>query len=285
MNTGSQPPMTNARRRWVLLATVLGSAVVFLDGTVVNIALPTIGRDLPSRLVTTLEGQTYVYNVYLLSLSSLLLLAGSVSDRFGRRRTLIWGLVGFGMASLLCGIAPNIELLITFRFLQGAAGALLVPGSLALLREAFPTGPEQGRAFGRWASGTAVAILAGPLIGGILVDLASWRWVFLINIPVIAAALVAAGRGVARDGAPKGGNEGRLDWLNAGISVVAIGGITTSIIYGQAHNWQTVWVWPLLLGGLLAAGVLPFSLRRSTHPLVPLELFKSRDFVAVNLGT
>jgi len=141
-----------ASSRWVLAAAILGSGIVFLDGTVVNVALPRIGRELPSHLLGTLEAQTYVYSGYLLTLSALLVAAGALSDEHGRKRTFVIGLIGFGLASLLCGLAPSIELLIAFRVIQGAAGALLVPGSLSLLRVNFE-GEEQGRAYGLWAAG------------------------------------------------------------------------------------------------------------------------------------
>jgi len=157
--------LTDTARRWVLVAAILGSGIVFLDGTVVNVALPRIGRDLPSRFLGTLEGQTYVYSGYLLTLSALLVLAGALSDEYGRRRMFVLGLAGFGVASLLCGLAPNLELLIAFRVLQGAAGALLVPGSLALLRVNFE-GEQQGRAYGLWAARSSAACWWTPSAGG-----------------------------------------------------------------------------------------------------------------------
>ena len=139
------------RSRWILAAAVLGSGIVFLDSTVVNVALPRIGRDLPRSFLGVLEGQSYIYNAYLLTLSALLILAGAVNDYYGRKRTFLWGLLGFGVTSVLCGFAPTTELLVLFRILQGAAGALLVPGSLALITANF-SGREQGRAFGTWAA-------------------------------------------------------------------------------------------------------------------------------------
>ena len=162
--TAPAAQLTDTGRRWVLVAAILGSGIVFLDGTVVTVALPRIGRDLPSQLLGTLEGQTYIYSGYLLTLSALLVLAGALSDEYGRRRMFVLGLAGFGIASLLCGLAPNLELLILFRVLQGAAGALLVPGSLALLRVNFE-GDQQGRAYGLWAAGTSLLTLAGPFVG------------------------------------------------------------------------------------------------------------------------
>src|SRR5881394_3441386 len=160
-------------KRWILVAAVLGSGIVFLDSTVVNVALPRIGRDLPRSFLGVLEGQSYVYNAYLLTLSALLILAGALTDFYGRKRMFILGLIGFGATSLLCGLAPNLELLVLFRILQGIAGALLVPGSLALLTVTF-SGEAQGRAFGLWAAASAATTILGPFVGGMLVDSISW---------------------------------------------------------------------------------------------------------------
>src|ERR1700716_466040 len=177
-------------KRWILAAAVLGSGIVFLDSTVVNVALPRMGRDLPRSFLGVLEGQSYVYNAYLLTLSALLILAGALSDFYGRKRMFLYGLVGFGATSVLCGLAPNMELLVLFRVLQGAAGALLVPGSLALITANF-SGEEQGRAFGLWAGASAATTILGPLVGGLLVDTISWRAAFLVNLPLVAIALWA----------------------------------------------------------------------------------------------
>src|SRR5690348_2576857 len=174
-------------KRWILTAAVLGSGIVFLDSTVVNVALPRIGRDLPRIFLGVLEGQSYVYNAYLLTLSALLILAGAINDFYGRKRTFLIGLVGFGATSVLCGFATNMELLVAFRILQGATGALLVPGSLALLTANF-SGEEQGRAFGVWAGASGATTILGPLIGGLLVDTISWRAVFFINVPLVLVA-------------------------------------------------------------------------------------------------
>src|SRR5438874_2514223 len=178
------------RRRWILVAAVLGSGIVFLDSTVVNVALPRIGRDLPRLWFGVLEGQSYVYNAYLLTLSALLILAGALTDFYGRKRMFIFGLIGFGATSVLCGLAPNMELLVLFRIFQGAAGALLVPGSLALITANFE-GEAQGRAFGIWAGASGATTILGPVVGGFLVDSISWRAAFLINVPLILVALWA----------------------------------------------------------------------------------------------
>src|SRR5438067_283995 len=181
----------NNRERWTLTAAVLGSSMVFVDSTVVNVALPRIGRELPTSLFGVLEGQSYVYNGYLLTLSAFLILGGALSDFYGRRRMLLVGLAGFGATSALCAAAPTMEWLVAARVLQGGAGAFLVPGSLAMLTATF-TGERQGRAFGVWASASATTTILGPLVGGILVDAVSWRAAFLINVPLAAIAMRAA---------------------------------------------------------------------------------------------
>ena len=177
-------------KRWTLFAAILGSGIVFLDSTIVNVALPRIGQQLPTSLFGVLEGQSYVYNGYLLTLSALLILAGALNDFYGRRRMFALGLAGFGVTSVLCGLAPTMELLIVFRILQGAAGALLVPGSLSLITATFE-GEEQGRAYGVWAGASGATTILGPFIGGVLVDTISWRMAFLMNIPLVALALWA----------------------------------------------------------------------------------------------
>src|SRR5579864_9199596 len=223
------------RRRWILIAAVLGSAIVFLDSTIVNVALPRIGRDLPRTFLGVLEGQSYVYNAYLLTLSALLILAGAVNDFYGRKRTFLLGLLGFGVTSMLCGLAPTMELLVLFRILQGAAGALLVPGSLALLTANY-SGEEQGRAFGTWAGASGATTILGPLLGGILVDTVSWRAAFFINVPLVIVAAWATWRHV-----PESRNEDAtadFDWLGAAIVALAVGGLAFGTIYGQQRAWR-----------------------------------------------
>ena len=272
----------NATKRWTLAAAVLGSGIVFLDSTVVNIALPRIGRELPGSLVGVLEGQNYVYYAYLLSLSALLVLAGSLSDRLGRRRMFLVGLAGFGITSVACGLAPTMETLILSRILQGAAGAILVPGSLAILTATF-RGEEQGRAFGLWAAGSAATTILGPAIGGALVAAISWRAAFLINVPLVAIALWATVRGVleSRDETATG----RLDWLGAALAALAVGGLTFGVIRGQSQEWQDPIAFVALGVGAVAAVLLPLHLARATSPLVPLWLFRSRNFSVTNLST
>ena len=269
-------------RRWILFAAVLGSGIVFLDSTVVNVALPRIGRDLPRNFLGVLEGQSYVYNAYLLTLSALLILAGALNDYYGRRRMFITGLAGFGVTSVLCGLAPNMELLVLFRVLQGAAGALLVPGSLALITANF-SGEEQGRAFGLWAGASGATTILGPLIGGVLVDTISWRAAFLINIPLVALTLWATWAHV-----PESRDEGaspHFDWLGAAVVALAVGGLAFGTIYGQQRAWRDPIGFIALGIGVVATIALPILMVRSPHPLIPVHLFKSRNFTVTNIST
>jgi len=269
-------------KRWILAAAVLGSGIVFLDSTVVNVALPKIGRDLPRLFLGVLEGQSYVYNAYLLTLSALLILAGAINDFFGRKRTFLYGLVGFGMTSVLCGFAPNMELLVLFRVLQGATGALLVPGSLALITANF-SGEEQGRAFGLWAGASGATTILGPLVGGLLVDTISWRSAFFINVPLVAVAAWATWRHV-----PESRDEHAtrsFDWVGAGIVALAVGGLAFGAIYGQQRAWEDPVGYVLLALGVVATAALPYWMRHASSPLIPLGLFRSRNFTVTNIST
>lgn len=269
-------------QRWILVAAVLASATVFLDSTVVNVALPRIGRDLPHSLVGVLEGQTYVYTGYLLSLSTLLILAGALTDIYGRRRMFMLGLAGFGITSALCGLAPNLEALVVLRVLQGLAGAFLVPGSLAIITAGF-SGPLQGRAFGIWSGAASGTTLLGPAVGGILVDTISWRAAFLINIPIIALALYATWRHLpeSRSDAPPAG----FDWLGAIVVGLAVGGLAFGTVYGQQREWHDPVAYIVLAVGAIATVALPFLMARRPNPLIPLRLFKSRAFSTINIST
>ena len=269
-------------KRWILAAAVLGSGIVFLDSTVVNVALPRIGRDLPRLFLGVLEGQSYVYNAYLLTLSALLILAGALNDFYGRRQMFLIGLVGFGATSVLCGLAPNMELLVLFRILQGAAGAMLVPGSLALLTANF-SGEEQGRAFGVWAGASGATTILGPVVGGLLVDTVSWRAAFLINVPLVLAAAWATWRHVpeSRDDQATA----HFDWAGAAIVAVAVGGLAFGTIYGQQRDWRDPIGYVALAAGVVASVALPVYMARAAHPLIPLGLFRSRNFAVTNLST
>jgi EmrB/QacA subfamily drug resistance transporter len=268
-------------QRWTLLAAILGSGIVFLDGTIVNLALPAIGR-LPSSFLGVLEGQAYVVAGYLAVLSALLIISGALADYYGRRRIFAIGLAGFGISSLLCGIAPNLELIVLFRVLQGASGALLIPGSLSIITATFE-GPARSRAFGTWAAATSGLALFGQPLGGLLVDSLSWRAAFLINIPLVGIALWATIRHMreSRDSEASG----RFDWLGAIVGAVAIGGLAFGAMRGQQRDWQDALAWVSLAVGVVALVVFPILMVRRPHPLVPLELFRSREFTVINLST
>ena len=268
--------------RWTLIAAILGSGIVFLDLTVVNVALPKIGQELPSTSFGVLEGQSYVYNGYLLTLSALLILAGALNDHYGRKRMFAVGLGGFLATSVLCGLAPTMELLIVSRVLQGAAGALLVPGSLALITVTF-SGEAQGRAFGIWAGASAATTILGPFVGGMLVDTISWRAAFLINVPLCALALSATLTYVTESRDEEA--TGRFDWLGAFVVAVAVGGLSFGTIYGEQREWRAPLAFVVLGLGAVATIALPILMVKRRAPLIPPHLFRSRNFTVTNLST
>lgn len=269
-------------RRLTLLAAILGSGIVFLDGTIVNVALRRIGQDLPASILGVLEGQTYIVSGYLATLAALLILSGALADHYGRRRMFILGLVGFGTMSLLCGLSPTLEVLVVARVLQGAAGALLVPGALSIITATFE-GPERSRAFGRWAAATSALTVLGPTIGGFLVDTISWRMAFFINLPLVVIALYAAIRGVAESRNESA--SGSFDWLGSVIVAGAVGGLAFGGIRGQESTWQDPVAFVSLGVGAVLSVWLPIHLARTRHPLVPLTLFRVREFAVLNLST
>ena len=268
--------------RWTMLAAILGSAAVFLDGTIVNVALPKMGEELPRSIVGLLEGQTYVTSGYLATLAALLILAGALADYYGRRRIFTIGLAGFGLASILCGLAPSLELMVLFRLFQGAAGALLVPGSLAILTATFD-GPARGRAIGIWAAATSATTPLGQVVGGFLVDSLSWRLAFLINIPIVLLALYGTVRHMAesRDETASG----HFDWSGAAVAAIAVGGLAFGAIRGQDQQWRDPIAFAALGIGAVALVAFPLLMLRSDHPLVPLGLFRIRNFAVINLAT
>lgn len=264
------------------MAVVLGSGIVFLDGTIVNVALKTIGDELPATYVGVLEGQAYITSGYLAVLSALLILSGALADIYGRRRIFAIGLALFGITSALCGLAPTMELLIIFRLAQGAAGALLIPGSLSIITASFE-GAERGRAFGVWASVTSALTTVAPLLGGVLVDDFSWRIAFLLNVPLVLLGLYAVIRHV-----PESKDEGRtggLDWLGSGVIALAVGGISFGLVRGQEREWNDSLAFAALGLGLISAVIFPFLMVRRKDPLIPLSLFKSRNFTVINIST
>ncbi len=272
------PPVS---RGAVLLAVVLGSGIVFLDGTIVNVALETIGRDLPSAVVGRLEGLTYVTGGYLAVLAAFLIPAGALSDAYGRRRVFGMGLVGFGATSLACGLAPTMEVLIVCRLFQGAAGAFLVPGALSIITATF-SGEERGRAIGVWAAATSALTTLGPLVGGLLIQALSWRAAFLVNLPLVLVALLALRR------VPESRDEQtseRIDWLGAFVAIVAVGGLAFGATRGQQQHWQDPVAFAALAVGAVALVAFPILMAVRPNPLVPLDLFRRRTFAVVNLST
>jgi EmrB/QacA subfamily drug resistance transporter len=269
-------------KRWTLFAVILGSGIVFLDSTIVPVALPRIGEELSSSWLGTLEAQSYVYYGYLLSLSALLILAGALTDFFGRRRMFAVGLIGFGVTSVLCGVAVNMEMLVIARVLQGAAGALLVPGSLAIITASFE-GEEQGRAFGIWAGASAATTILGPVIGGALVEAISWRAAFWINVPLVVWALWATVTKMSESRDEEA--TGRFDWLGATVVALAVGGLTFGVIRGESQQWDDPVAFASLGIGILASIAFPIMMARSRNPLVPIELFRSRNFNVTNVST
>ncbi len=270
-----------SQRTAILTATILASAIVFLDATVVNVALETIGRELPVTLVERLEGLTYVNSAYFAVLCALLVLAGAVNDYYGRRRMFRIGLVGFGAASVACGLAPNMEVLIAARIVQGGFGAILVPGSLSIITAAF-AGEERGRAIGLWAAGTSATTIIGPLLGGVLVQGLSWRLAFLINVPLVLLALWATLRiPESRDSEARA----EFDWLGAAVIAVGVGGLAFGATRGQQSEWQDPAAWVALVVGALATLAVPVLMLTRPRPLIPPRLFASRNFTVVNLST
>src|SRR5438477_910298 len=209
----------SAPGRWVLLATVLGSAVVMLDGTVVNVALPAIGRDLHAGI----DGLQWTVSGYLLTLASLILLGGALGDRFGRRRIFVIGVTWFAVASLVCGVAPNLEALVAARVLQGIAGALLTPGSLAILQASF-FDDDRGQAIGAWSGLGGIATAVGPFVGGWLIQAVSWRLIFLLNLPLALLAVAVALRHVPESSDPTAPAE--IDLLAAALAGLGLAGVT-----------------------------------------------------------
>ena len=266
------------RARWVLAATVFGSALTFIDATVVNIALPAIGADLDASTASL----TWVVNAYTLTLAALVLLGGSLGDRFGRRTVFVVGVVVFAVASALCGLAPDVETLIAARALQGVGGALLTPASLAILQASFVP-RDRGRAIGAWSGLTGVAAAIGPFVGGWLVEVASWRWVFLINLPVAVAVVLIAVRHVPETRNPAAAKH--LDAVGSLLLALGLGGLTYALTAWSGSTFLTVAVGGAMLAGLLLLTGFVLWESRARDPLLPLGVFASRLFVATNLIT
>ena len=268
----------SASGRWVLLATVLGTSLAFIDSTVVNIALPAIGRDLGADAA----GLQWTINGYALSLASLILLGGSLGDRYGRKRVFLVGVGWFAAASLLCGLAPTDELLIAARVLQGIGGALLTPGALAILEASFEPG-DRSRAIGAWSGLGGVGGALGPFLGGWLVEVADWRLIFLINVPIAALVMVVAARHVPESRNPAAAR--KLDVAGVLTGAAGLGGLTYGFTAWPEQGPGSAAVLGALAVGV--AGMVAFVLveRRSEHPMLPLEVFRAKAFSGANVVT
>ncbi len=267
-----------SRARWVIAASVLGSGIATLDSTVVGIALPSIGRSFHAELGTL----QWVITGYALTLAAFLLLGGSLGDRLGRRRIFSIGVIWFALASAGCGLAPNGATLIAARVLQGIGGALLTPASLAILQASFQP-DDRPRAIGAWSGLGGLATAAGPLIGGYLIAVASWRWVFFINLPVAAAVLAFTVRHVPESRDPSA--TGHVDATGAVLGVAFLAGLTYGLIQGPSHGWTSTGVLASLVVAAIAAPAFVVVERSLTNPLLPLALFRSRQFSAANAVT
>jgi EmrB/QacA subfamily drug resistance transporter len=264
-------------QRATLVAAILGSSIAMIDGTIVNVALPAIQDDLGGGL----QAQQWITNAYTLTLGSLILIGGSLGDIYGKRRVFSLGVAAFGVLSLACAVAPTSETLIGARALQGAAGALLTPSSLAIIVAAF-TQQERGRAIGSWTAWGGIAMIVGPLAGGVIVDQTSWRWIFAINLPVVLVTLW-----LVRSAVPDVPTEThrRVDFVGAGLCALGLFGIVFALIEQPVYGWSSPAIW-----GSLTAGVVTFAAflvyeARASHPMVKLELFRRRNFAMGNLET
>lgn len=272
-----QLPLASSGARWLIAAAFLGSGMAFLDSTVVNVALPTIGRNLGADL----SDLQWVLDGYLLTQSALLLAGGSAGDRYGRRRVFVGGLLVFTVASLACGLAPTVGWLIGARLVQGVGAAALVPSSLALIDTGI-TGADRGRAVGIWAGMSGATSALGPFIGGLLVDSASWRWVFVLNVPIAAAVAWIAARHIAESRNPTAG--GHPDFPGTASVTVGLGGVTYALIEAPARGWSSTTV-SIAIIGLAALVAFPAIEHRAQSPLLPLQIFRSRQFSGANLTT
>jgi EmrB/QacA subfamily drug resistance transporter len=265
------------RQRLTLVAAILGSAVATIDGTIVNVALPAIERDLGGGLA----GQQWVANAYLLVLGPLILIGGSLGDIYGERRVFAIGVAAFGVLSLACALAPSIGFLIAARALQGAAGALVTPSSLAIIVAAFPAG-QRAAAIGAWTAWGGIATIVGPLAGGLIVDNASWRWIFALNVPLVAVTL-----GLILTAVPATARQKtrRVDVVGAVLCVFGLGGFVFALVEQPRYGWGSPAILVPLAGGIALLAAFLIWESRTPEPMVKLELFRRRNFAAGNLET
>lgn len=279
MDTPAEPlTLASARGRWVLVATILGSGMATLDSTVVNVALPSIGRDLHGGIAAL----QWVVTAYLLTLASLLLIAGSLSDRFGRRRIFIVGVVWFTVASLVCSVAPTTLALNVARALQGIGGALLTPGSLAILEASFRR-DDRAAAIGAWSGLGGITVAIGPFVGGYLVQAWSWRLIFLINLPLALAVVAITSRYVPETRDPA--EPRRLDFAGAALVALGLGGITYALVELPAHGARAADIIGAAAAGVVALAALFVVEARRAAPMLELSLFRNRIFSAANAET
>ena len=278
--TRSWPAPTPRQKRLTLVACITGSAVVFIDSTVINVALPAIRADLDAGLAA----QQWVVEGYLLTLASLILIGGSLSDLFGRRRIFALGTALFGITSLLCAIAPTEEALVAARVVQGAAGALLVPSTLATIMAVFPE-DERGRAIGTWTAWSGVSTVIGPLAGGALVDIASWRWVFAIGLIPIAVTLYLVLRELPACMDARAATRPRVDWLGATLCALGLAGPVFALIEQPSRGWDDPLVFVPLVAGIVLLVLFVWQERRTPDPMLPLDLFRRHNFAVGNLST
>jgi EmrB/QacA subfamily drug resistance transporter len=264
-------------QRITLGAAILGSAVATLDGSIVNVALPAIERDLGGGL----PAQQWVSNAYLLALGSLILIGGSLGDIYGQRRIFAIGVAAFGVLSLACAAAPTIETLIAARALQGAAGALLVPSSLAIIVAAFSE-HERGAAIGSWTAWGGIAAVIGPLAGGLIVDQTSWRWIFALNVPLVAATLALIFAGVPQGHRVAGRS---VDFTGATLCALGLGGVVFALIEQPRYGWSSPAIYLPLIGGVVAFASFLVYESRTAQPMLKLDLFRRRNFSVANLET
>jgi EmrB/QacA subfamily drug resistance transporter len=273
------PPTLDSRvGRWTLVASILGSSLAFIDGSVVNVALPAIQQDLGGGLAT----QQWVVNAYLLTLGSLILVGGSLGDIFGESRVFAIGVASFAGASLLCGVAPNAPSLIVFRGIQGMAGALLVPASLAMLTATF-TGTARGNAIGQWTSWSGISFIIGPTLGGWLVDVSTWRLIFLINLPIAAVTLFLLMRLGGMHQARR--EDLRVDVTGAILGTAGLGLVVAGFIEQPRLGWGDPLIIGAFLGGLACLGAFVAYELRTPMPMLPLRLFRLRNFSVTNVET
>ena len=272
------PHVERSRGRWILAACILGSSLAFIDGTVVNVALP----NLQAALQASISGLQWVVESYALFLAALLLVGGSLGDLYGRRRVFAAGVLIFSVASAFCGFAGNMQQLILARAAQGVGAALLVPGSLAIISASFPE-EERGKAIGTWSGFSGITAAIGPVLGGWLVQHLSWRWVFFINLPIAAAVLVISFLHVPEsraDSAPK-----KLDVAGALLVTAGLGGLIFGLIEAPNYGWKHPLVWGMLAGSIVLVAAFLWLEAGRAHALLPLDLFRSHSFSGANLLT